>query len=728
MSIRRAALLAVIGIFLAYTALSATRAVITVNGDTIYSDEFDYLLTGHIDSFRKTSNSALNEATLQKLKKELAGDLVEDQLYLQEARRRGISARTFAGEEEIEDLIMRDPVFYDGGRFNQARYIKFTLESSAEAKRMRDRAEAIIIADRSRQIIVPKVELAIKEEISSGDLDVFDEYMNRAELMNAAYIPVDPAQLANNMDVREDDVRGYYERNKSLFSRPPVRRYATLYFDPEDYKGMVSVTSEAVRDYYAQHLQEFLSKKKVKAEYAVFRIKEYLDRVIEPGVNLEKYYGENPDKFIEPAQAHVYLISIKKPADPSKLDEIRAKIRQGFLFSDLAKEYSDDPSGAAGGDLGLIKKGILKEPFNGVAFSLLPGSVSQMIETENGYYFVSVTQRTEERLKPFAEVRDEIEALLLRDDVRPLAMADAKRFRIEAVKLGFEEAAKRMGKTVYLTDYFSEGDVLPSIGKDSAFTSVTANLASGEVSPVIEYNEGFAVSELSDEAPQRFLGFDEAAADIERKLVKEDSLIFTERAARHTLDLFNEKLPLKEVQKRSPVRVDMTDVSSSLEAPQDLGSVVRKGEGFSFTVLVDEHPSYISPFQEVSREAAAGYALETASGLAEKEIESLRLSGALTMEGVKYTGSFARSDYMIGTEYMKPFIEQCFNMRVGETGVVKSFGKYYLVRVLNRGIDTSGRESENAAIMSNVLREKREKHLQEWLSGEKERAEVVVNL
>ena len=75
----------------------------------------------------------------------------------------------------------------------------------------------------------------------------------------------------------------------------------------------------------------------------------------------------------------------------TQIGALQDRIRQGDAFAEVAKEWSDCPSGRSGGDLGYFGKGAMVPEFEQAAFELDVGGVSDVIETAFGYHLIQRT-------------------------------------------------------------------------------------------------------------------------------------------------------------------------------------------------------------------------------------------------------------------------------------------------------------------------------------------------
>ena len=151
-------------------------------------------------------------------------------------------------------------------------------------------------------------------------------------------------------------------------------------------------------------------------------IKELIDQQIASKVVItdeesKAYYDKNPQMFKQPEQikaSHI-LIKVDAKADEAKkaearkkIEEVQQKLKDGGDFAALAKEYSEGPSSAKGGDLGYFRRGQMVKPFEEAALALKPNEVSDVVETRFGYHLIIVYDTKPEQTLAYADVKDKI--------------------------------------------------------------------------------------------------------------------------------------------------------------------------------------------------------------------------------------------------------------------------------------------------------------------------------
>ncbi|HEU4455592.1 MAG TPA: peptidylprolyl isomerase [Longimicrobium sp.] len=123
-----------------------------------------------------------------------------------------------------------------------------------------------------------------------------------------------------------------------------------------------------------------------------------------------------------------------KAAARARADSALAEVRRGGDFEVLARRYSQDPSAQNGGMLGWFRQGQMVRPFELAVWSMRPGDVSPIVETEYGYHVIKL----EKARGPERQARH----ILIRPEITP---ADVERARVRADSVA---AAVRAGASL----------------------------------------------------------------------------------------------------------------------------------------------------------------------------------------------------------------------------------------------------------------------------------------
>jgi parvulin-like peptidyl-prolyl isomerase len=90
----------------------------------------------------------------------------------------------------------------------------------------------------------------------------------------------------------------------------------------------------------------------------------------------------------------------KTSKDAKKLAEYyRQRVIKGESMASIAKLYSEDPgSSANGGQYDNVIPGLMVAEFEKVAYSLKPGDISEVFETQYGFHFIQLISRNGDKL------------------------------------------------------------------------------------------------------------------------------------------------------------------------------------------------------------------------------------------------------------------------------------------------------------------------------------------
>lgn len=156
-----------------------------------------------------------------------------------------------------------------------------------------------------------------------------------------------------------------------------------------------------------------------------------LDREVKPNVKVtdaevKKFYDENQVEFEKPEQvraAHILISTLdkdtQKPLPPAQkaekekfAKEIKARADKGEDFAKLAKEYSEDPGSKDSGGEYTFPKGKMVPEFEAAAFSMKPGQISDLVETQFGYHIIKTIEKIPGGKMEFAKVETKIKDYL----------------------------------------------------------------------------------------------------------------------------------------------------------------------------------------------------------------------------------------------------------------------------------------------------------------------------
>ncbi|MDN4038592.1 SurA N-terminal domain-containing protein [Massilia sp. YIM B02443] len=222
------------------------------------------------------------------------------------------------------------------------------------------------------------------------------------------------------------------------------REVQELQFPIATYLPQVKVTDEMVKAYYDKNAQMFQIPEQVKAEYVVFDSSTVEGQVQVSDAEVLDYYNKNLKAYTTPEQrtaSHI-LINLARDAKPTdqaaakaKAEAVLAQVRANPAnFAEIAKRESQDPGSAqAGGDLGVVEKGLFVKPVEDAIYGLKEGETSGLVQSEFGYHVIKVTKIVPSTQKSLDAAKEQI-------------AADLKKQKMSAK---YSELANVFGETVY---------------------------------------------------------------------------------------------------------------------------------------------------------------------------------------------------------------------------------------------------------------------------------------
>ncbi|OGW44552.1 MAG: hypothetical protein A2Y66_00445 [Nitrospirae bacterium RBG_13_41_22] len=144
------------------------------------------------------------------------------------------------------------------------------------------------------------------------------------------------------------------------------------------------------------------------------------NKIVVSDEEVKKYMEANKKDFSDSEAFRLRQIFFRKPQNDvdKKVIEDKAylviqKLKAGEDFSILVKEYSEDPSGRLGGDIGIIKKSDLAKEFIDILRTMKAGDFSIPFWTEKGLHIIKLEEKMSSQTTD--EVRDDVRKQLNED-------------------------------------------------------------------------------------------------------------------------------------------------------------------------------------------------------------------------------------------------------------------------------------------------------------------------
>jgi peptidyl-prolyl cis-trans isomerase SurA len=197
----------------------------------------------------------------------------------------------------------------------------------------------------------------------------------------------------------------------------------------EEVAQHLNFTNEEIQAYYDEHKNEM-------EQPETIRLSEILvaPKPVTPAAAVTAADPNAPAAAQPPADdaARQAAEAAALSAAEAKANDLLKQIRAGASFEDIAKKYSDGPSAADGGALGVFKRGMLAPELEKTTFAMKAGDVTNVIRTKQGYVILKVTDHQEAGIPPLKEVLPKIQDALYYHKLQPALRAYLTKLREEA--------------------------------------------------------------------------------------------------------------------------------------------------------------------------------------------------------------------------------------------------------------------------------------------------------
>jgi peptidyl-prolyl cis-trans isomerase SurA len=208
----------------------------------------------------------------------------------------------------------------------------------------------------------------------------------------------------------------------------------------EEVGSHLSITKEEQQQFYDEHKNEMEQPESIKlSEILIAPQKPASDKSAAgkpaQGSSAEASTtggdnSKNQDASSEAAKQAAEAAALA--AAEAKAADVLKQIRAGANFEDVAKKYSDGPSAAQGGDLGVFKRGALAKELEEKTFAMKSGEVTDVVRTKQGYVILKVTSHQVAGIPPMKDVEPKLQDALYYQKLQPALRAYLTKLREEA--------------------------------------------------------------------------------------------------------------------------------------------------------------------------------------------------------------------------------------------------------------------------------------------------------
>lgn len=254
------------------------------------------------------------------------------------------------------------------------------------------------------------------------------QYVDQNTKVDVKYLYIPYTTVPDSaVDISDSDIKSYYDDNNEKYEREANReiKYITISKAPslEDEKAIEDKIKELIPDFEAatndssfvvinsegtpnsHFIQANPKSKPASIDFSDLELGKVYGPVKE-GKSWKLYkVSELEDDSVYWARASHILIKpkIKENAESeeeakTRANDVLAQLKGGADFAEMARQHSEGPSKASGGDLNWFKEGDMVAEFNDAVFKTsAKGLINKLVKTQFGYHIINVVEpRTKE--------------------------------------------------------------------------------------------------------------------------------------------------------------------------------------------------------------------------------------------------------------------------------------------------------------------------------------------
>jgi peptidyl-prolyl cis-trans isomerase D len=465
-------------------AAVASDSVAVVEGQPVTVSEFRRIYNAQMQAYRGAYGGAVNEQLLRQLgiDRQILQQLIDERAALAEAGRLGLSA----SDAEVRERLLKIPAFLENGQFIGEQRYRQVLSMQNPPLSVDDFEDSV-----RRSVVLDKLRSAVTGWVAVTDAEVEQEFRRRNEKVKLEVVALSADKFREGLTASDADLAAYFEGHKEEFRLGEKRKVKYLVLDVQKLREKAVVSPQEVERSYNTNIEQYTNPEQVRASHILLKT-------------------EGKDEAAVKAQA----------------EKVLAEVKAGGDFAALATKYSEDEgSKTKGGDLDFFSRGRMVPEFEQVAFSLAPGSVSDLVKTQYGFHIIKVIEKKAPSVRPLDEVRQTITDQLKWERAQGLLNDLSARLEGQIKKpADFDKVAREQGLQVQESGFFSREEPIPGLGPSPEAAAEAFNLKDDEVSPAVRTSQGAAFLTVTGKQDARLPKLDEVKERVREAVLRQKAL------------------------------------------------------------------------------------------------------------------------------------------------------------------------------------------------------------
>lgn len=584
----------------------------SINGEEIDLVRFNAVYEELTYNFSLNNGRSPTQQEVSELRDQAWERLINDISYVEEFNKIGLTVT----DKESVDMVQGNNIhpmiiqaFSDPstGSFNKDNVIGY-LQNLSNQPANQQQAWFSFESNLKPMRLRTKYDNLIAQSTYYNSLDAEAEYFNTSSQIDLAYFYIPFFAVSDTLfDVSTNEMRSYLNKNKSDYNQDETRSIDYAFFSVQPSAEDSTFFENEINDIRSNLMSSNIID---DSTYAVINSDSFNPYIkYNPDELPTDLVGEDVGFITEPTYENG-SISIKKLSkiDQDAQEKARAKhillrfddsnkstvrteanrilnlLRSGSDFEETARTYSQDGSASNGGDLGWFTDGMMVKPFQDAVFSRRrSGLIPRIIETDFGFHIINVTYPKTRTSYFVANISKDI---LPSDNTRNNIYRSAELFKLDI----------KSSEDVF-SDYLKENNIIggniSDIDKNSTEVGTIPNARNvilwsysddryvGEVSDVLETDEGYIVAQINEMKDEGTKKLDEVENSIKRRIIDEKKYEYLKEILvdYSSLQDLKDNSGLGDIYRSSGISMTENSLSNVGFSPESIGTAFSMQEG-----------------------------------------------------------------------------------------------------------------------------------------------------